>query len=339
MFLKLNWSWICEIAKAAGIAKIPKNAPSQSTLSRFYSGSDEFAIKQLYLKELRTQIGPVADEKTPQEIQSPSLLGQVCVDGKRREGCISLATGRTEIDLSFFDPLTRNVLATHVCPDKEGEAVTATKMMTMIGGSLQPSIFTFDAGITGPRFISSLTAKRHHYIGAIKGNAGAVFDTILKANWLVSKMTYTSDWESAHGRQEQRTIRVLRTTAFPPKTFSKYSKCGSVIQVTRHCLEKGKETVEVRYFIASTGLGKLTPQELLERVRNHWIIENGLHWVKDVALREDNRPKQSRKGSRLLGFFSSLVVSIGYSIEKSVQRFIDMFSAAPSEISKRLFKG
>ena len=333
-----NWEWISELAQNFGLEGNFEASPSQSTLSRFFSKGDEHAIKQLYLEELRRrELSNFKEEHKNSPTVSANGLIQYCVDGKRREGCVSADTGRTEIDLTIMRADTRSVLFWAVCPDKEGEAVTARKLISMYGSEIPPGLFTFDAGITGPGFISRLVSKGHGYIAAIKGNAGNVFEEIKSANWSKSALRATVTDKKAHGRQETRTIEILRTTAFPSRSLSKYSKCGSVLRVTRKYTEGEKTTSETRYFIASTGLGTLTPLEFLERVRAHWIQENGLHWCKDAVLGEDDLPKQSHKSSRLLGFLKSIVVSLGYQIQKSVQKFVDLCAANPRSVIQDLF--
>lgn len=47
----------------------------------------------------------------------------------------------------------------------------------------------------------------------------------------------------------------------------------------------GKTSDETRYFICSR---KLEAEELAKAVRGHWSIENCLHWVLDVAFRDDD---------------------------------------------------
>jgi len=47
----------------------------------------------------------------------------------------------------------------------------------------------------------------------------------------------------------------------------------------------GETSIEHRYYIASI---ENSATEFARAVRGHWGIENGLHWVLDVALREDD---------------------------------------------------
>jgi hypothetical protein len=53
---------------------------------------------------------------------------------------------------------------------------------------------------------------------------------------------------------------------------------------TREFVKKGKKTVtvEVSYGITSLSAQKVTPKKIMELWRNHWNIENKLHWVRDI---------------------------------------------------------
>ena len=77
--LEGNWDWISELAKDFGLEGNFDSSPSQSTLSRFFSKSDEHAIKQLYLSELRRR----ENEELKEE---PKQLRTVPVNGCTRYG-------------------------------------------------------------------------------------------------------------------------------------------------------------------------------------------------------------------------------------------------------------
>ena len=63
---------------------------------------------------------------------------------------------------------------------------------------------------------------------------------------------------------------------------------------------KGKTERSVRHFIMSA---EISPERLLELVRNHWAIENGLHWVPDVVMNEDRMRNRTLNGPECLAAF------------------------------------
>ncbi len=89
--------------------------------------------------------------------------------------------------------------------------------------------------------------------------------------------------ETSHGREETRTDVQMSA----PKDLTGISRwaglktIGIAIVI---CTRSGKETVDIRYFISSLGIG--IPR-FSNAVRSHWGIENSCHWCLDVTYRED----------------------------------------------------
>ena len=73
--------------------------------------------------------------------------------------------------------------------------------------------------------------------------------------------------------------------------------------VTSLCLRDGKETIEVRYYISSLGVGV---KRFARAVRGHWGIENSCHWILDVTYREDESRIRERAPAGELGLAESL---------------------------------
>ena len=79
--------------------------------------------------------------------------------------------------------------------------------------------------------------------------------------------------------------------------------------VIRRCVDHatGKASDEVRYFISSL---PAKVKRLARAVRQHWGIENGLHWVLDVAFNEDQMRQRDRNGIENLALLNRLAVSL-----------------------------
>ena len=84
---------------------------------------------------------------------------------------------------------------------------------------------------------------------------------------------------------------------------------ATVVLVIRRCVDHatGKASDEVRYFISSL---PAKVKRLAGAVRQHWGIENGLHWVLDVAFNEDRMRQRDRNGAENLALLNRLAVSL-----------------------------
>lgn len=94
----------------------------------------------------------------------------------------------------------------------------------------------------------------------------------------------TRQVDKGHGRLEVRTL--TSTTAL--NKHVQWPGVEQVFRVVGETTRSGRKTREVRYFITSLTRGEAGSRRLLEIVRGHWgVIENGLHWMRDVVFRED----------------------------------------------------
>ncbi|MGV0108224.1 Transposase IS4-like domain-containing protein [Nostoc sp. DSM 114160] len=96
--------------------------------------------------------------------------------------------------------------------------------------------------------------------------------------------TYKTE-ETGHGRHEIRNYVMLSGIGpllNPDSVWSNFNSVGMVESVR---LLDGKTTVETRYFISSL---EDNAEQFGNSIRSHWRVENSLHWLLDVALREDD---------------------------------------------------
>jgi Transposase DDE domain len=328
-----HWRWIADIW-AEWTGDIPTcRSPSQSTISRLLNNVDTWAIMQQY----QMALNEYTLQHNRMEMASEVILPHYAIDGKAREGIVSEVTGRTESDVTILNVKTREVMAKRHLPDKKGEATVARHMMVSMGKQLQPGVLTCDAGFASPRFLKSVVSAGHEYIVSLKGNAGTAHDFCKSLDWdNVPIIAMTSD--NGHGREELRVLRRVAPGNGLLANIAKYQNAAYVYCVESRRDDGNKVEIEARFFIGSSGLKNIDPKTVLLTIRNHWIQENGLHWVKDAILGEDDLFPQSARGSRLLGFMKDIVVVIGYSIYKSVQKFIDIFDANPEQMMKKLLQ-
>ena len=93
-------------------------------------------------------------------------------------------------------------------------------------------------------------------------------------------------WIDSHGRLVRRRV-FLCPEAADLKALDTWSGLRTVLAVEtiRGVTGSGKVEAEIRYFLSSC---RDDPTVLVQAIRRHWTIENGLHWILDVAFREDD---------------------------------------------------
>lgn len=113
--------------------------------------------------------------------------------------------------------------------------------------------------------------------------------------------------EKAHGRIEQRTI----WTTPELNDFLDFPHVGQAfcIKRERKLQPSGKTTTETVYGITSLHPEKADPERLMTLVRNHWTIENRLHWVRDVTFDED-RCRIRKGGALVMASLRNVAISL-----------------------------
>jgi predicted transposase YbfD/YdcC len=97
---------------------------------------------------------------------------------------------------------------------------------------------------------------------------------------------------------------------------------AQVCRITRRRVVRGQESVETVYAITSLTAEQADPARLLALSRDHWRIENCLHYVRDVTCREDQCRTRARAAPQVLAALRNTVLTIiRRSGRKPVERF------------------
>jgi predicted transposase YbfD/YdcC len=107
-----------------------------------------------------------------------------------------------------------------------------------------------------------------------------------------------------HGRIVTRTISVFDV---PPSVRTDWPSVQSCIRVDRSGTRDHKPFSETIFYISS--LQESAPQ-FAQRIRHHWHIENRLHWVKDVVLKEDETPLCGGNVAITMGILRTVAINL-----------------------------
>jgi predicted transposase YbfD/YdcC len=83
----------------------------------------------------------------------------------------------------------------------------------------------------------------------------------------------------------------------------------SFIKVHRQVVFKGQTSEETAYFISSLS-PKTRASVFSEGIRNHWAIENSLHYVKDVTFKEDASRIRTGQAPQNISLLKNIVINI-----------------------------
>jgi predicted transposase YbfD/YdcC len=209
--------------------------------------------------------------------------------------------------VAAIDHASGAVLGQRQVPSKRGEGVAARDLLT--GLDVPGMVWTLDALHTTKATARLITKDLHgHYVLIIKGNqpiARAAAQTLLSGPdtaWVAA--TAVED-DRGHGRVERRTIRVAPAddTLFPgaAQAFRLRRDTGGLDGVMEH--------KEIVYGITSLPADLAGPAHLNHYERRHWVVEDRLHWVRDVSFDEDRSQLRTGTTPRALTAFRNLAIS------------------------------
>jgi predicted transposase YbfD/YdcC len=124
------------------------------------------------------------------------------------------------------------------------------------------------------------------------------------------KTEQIEDVDKNHGRIEERIVKICHDLSWLTSA-SNWTNLAYLVEVTRKrtILSTGKTSLEVSYYIGSEA--QITASQVAQTIRRHWSIENELHWVLDIAFREDearHRAKNTAQNMTILRHFALNIV-------------------------------
>ena len=226
-------------------------------------------------------------------------LTPVAIDGKSaRRAKRANATGCLHL-VSAWATANRLTLGQVVVPDGTNEIGVIPDLLAAL--ELAGAIVTIDAAGCQIENAELIRAQGGHYLLAVKGNqpglhdaVRAVFARACETDFAGVRCDTHAAVGTGHGRAEERYVTVVYEPAGLP---TDWPDVAAVVMVGRERTAAGVSASTTHYYLTSH---PGTAAELAGLIRGHWGIENGLHWVLDVAFREDeSRTRDLNAGANL----------------------------------------
>lgn len=217
----------------------------------------------------------------------------VAIDGKQLRRSHDKRLGRKAIHMvSAWATSNRLVLGQRKVDEKSNEITAIPQLFQTL--ALSGCIVTIDAMGCQTDIAAEITAQDADYVLALKGNQGRLHEDVATMFAYMKKIgfagvehDYHKSVNGGHGR-----IEIRECWTFDPhqwtehfRTLEEWPQLRSVVMVEAQRQTTTQTTRETRFYISSL---ESDARRLLQAIRSHWGIENGLHWVLDIAFREDD---------------------------------------------------
>ena len=199
------------------------------------------------------------------------------------------------------------------CHEKSNEIEAIPRLLQLL--AIKGSIVTTDAMGCQKAIASDIINQGGDYVLCLKENHPTLYKSVkevVKAGEesIFKKMhnSRTLEKDAGHGRYETRryTLITPKESGYFKKLFPGFKSIG-VVETKRTSQALNNDTVrEIRYYI--TSLGYEERDDFKRAVRNHWHVENKLHWQLDVSFREDDCRVREGHGAENLNIIRKLAL-------------------------------
>ena len=269
--------------------ELPGGIPSYDTFRRVFAAIDPDRFLDCFVEWVKG-ICPVLTDET------------VAIDGKALRRALNEGDSIPYI-VNAWTSENGLVLGQVKVKDKSNEITAIPQLLRVL--ELEGCIVTMDAMGCQKDIAANIIDKHAHYVLALKGNHATVHDEVKEFfsdavlpcatqcadSAAQDKMDFHQTIEKGHGRVETR--RYWQSTDldwFEDKALWKELKSIGMVESIRNI--KGKSTFERRFFLSSL---PLDAKRFGKAVREHWGVENSLHWTLDVTFREDDSRARNRQ--------------------------------------------
>ena len=240
----------------------------------------------------------------------------IAMDGKTIRSTIPFGETRGTHLLALYLPDEGLVLMQMEVDRKENEITVAPKILQMV--DIRGKVIVGDALHTQRSISAQVVEADGDYCWTVKDNQPMLREAIERFfepevctpgfGLSITDLRTVSQLNKGHGRTEKRTL----TAASVLEGELDWPYAHQVFKLERRCIHHrtGELTEETVFGITSLPAHEAGPARLLALNRDYWGIENGLHYRRDVTLKEDRTRVKIGQAPRVMAILNNLVLGL-----------------------------
>ena len=273
---------------------LPNGIPSHDTFNRVFALLHPAAFNECFLRWTQGLRKAISEEI-------------ISLDGKALRRAVS--EGGIPYIVSAWSSANGIVLGQLKVKEKSNEITAVPQLLELL--MLKGCIVTLDAMGCQKAIVEKIVEGGADYVIALKGNQGKAHeeirafmeDAVLNTP---DELGYCESTEKGHGRIETRRYwQSGRLDWFEDKAKWRNLESVSMVESVREI--KGVQTCERRFFISSL---PVNAAKIAHVSREHWGIENKLHWVLDVQFNEDQSRARMKNAAENLAILRHIALNI-----------------------------
>lgn len=259
--------------------KLPNGIPSHDTFRRVFMLIDPESFERQFVTWAQT----LSDARCDKEV--------VAIDGKTVRGSFDVRRHQGPLHIvSAWACAQRLVLGQQQVDEKSNEITAIPQLLDTL--DIKDTIVTLDAMGCQRAICTKIQDKGADYLVTLKANQGRMFAAVQKHcaqtcfELGATNRPACDAFDDSHGRLVRRRVFVCpQAVELEPLCDWPGLQTVVVVESIRSITRSAKTECEIRYFLSSS---TASPEVLAQAIRQHWGIENSLHWVLDVTFREDD---------------------------------------------------
>lgn len=252
--------------------------PSHDTFSRVFSRIEPQQFQECFLSWVQGIVRELG-------------LNVIAIDGKTMKQSYDRNNQQKALHIvTAWSSSHQLVLGQKKVDNKSNELTAIPALIEML--EIAGSVITIDAMGCQKDITSLIVKKKGDYVLALKANQKLLYQAVKEwfklaqeEDFLNRKYNYYEQIEAGHHRGEKRQIWTVDVSELPPLHNQElWRGLKTVVMIVSERRLWNKTTTEARFYLSSLSSNA---EAIAGAIRNHWSIENSLHWTLDVTFGED----------------------------------------------------